>query len=425
MARPHVAIIGGGLTGLSAAFHISRALPQARITLLEKSPRLGGWVRSERVQVEDTQGNSASVVLEAGPRTLRPNAQSVLELIHLLELKDETITTPKSSLAAKSRFLHIPPRRGLLPLPHSLISLCTSPLAPLLFRAILTDLFRKPSRPQLDLSTSALSKASFPDRRSWSDDKITDETFHSFLSRRFGDAFATKFGSALVHGIYATDSRRLSVQAAFPSLWKLEEKGKGRVALGVTREIRDSILKRKEIDRKESGSEKVERATKDTISAGPTVSGSSSLASTSDATSSQSWAWEVGMSPHDPLEKSWAEKIKGAAILSFRDGMETLTRKLVKRLGEREGVEIRVGDKGQVKAIKFDDTGKLEVGTRVSCISEGSDTLSDACSSATIAPPFSKSSRILLLVLTMRVRLILTHNSLPSSIAHCRVHHRF
>lgn len=81
MARPHVAILGGGLTGLSAAFHISRALPQARITLLEKSPRLGGWVRSERVQVEDKQGNSASVVLEAGPRTLRPNAQSVLELV--------------------------------------------------------------------------------------------------------------------------------------------------------------------------------------------------------------------------------------------------------------------------------------------------------------------------------------------------------
>lgn len=81
MARPHVAILGGGLTGLSAAFYISRSLPQARITLLEKSSRLGGWVRSERVQVEDKQGHHASVVLEAGPRTLRPNAQSVLELV--------------------------------------------------------------------------------------------------------------------------------------------------------------------------------------------------------------------------------------------------------------------------------------------------------------------------------------------------------
>lgn len=286
--------------------------------------------------------------------------------INLLELKDDTIITPKSSPAAKSRFLHIPPRRGLLPLPHSLISLCTSPLAPLLFRAVLTDLLRTPNRPQLEPSTSPLSESS-QDKR-WSHDKIRDETFYSFLSRRFGDAFANKFGSALVHGIYATDSRRLSIRAAFPSLWKFEEKGRGRVVMGVLKETRDGILRREGTNGKDGGLKKVERATKDTSSARPTVSPAPQ--STSASTSSRSWAWQTGMSLNDPSQRSWAEKIKGAAVLSFRDGMESLTRKLVKRLSERKEVEIRVGEKGEVKAIKFDErvTGQLEVGSRVSFI---------------------------------------------------------
>ena len=83
MPPSHIAILGGGLTGLCSAFHLSRRFPFASITLLEKVPRCGGWVRSERVCVNDKQGNVASFVLEAGPRTLRPNAKSVLELVSL------------------------------------------------------------------------------------------------------------------------------------------------------------------------------------------------------------------------------------------------------------------------------------------------------------------------------------------------------
>jgi protoporphyrinogen/coproporphyrinogen III oxidase len=81
MPPSHIGILGGGLTGLSSAYHLSRKFPSSLITLLEKQPRFGGWVRSERVQVKDEQGHSASVVLEAGPRTLRPNAKSILELV--------------------------------------------------------------------------------------------------------------------------------------------------------------------------------------------------------------------------------------------------------------------------------------------------------------------------------------------------------
>lgn len=84
MAPKHIAILGGGLSGLSSAFHLSRRFPSSRITLLEQHDRLGGWVRSERVDVEDTHGARAKILLESGPRTLRPNQNAILEMVSIV-----------------------------------------------------------------------------------------------------------------------------------------------------------------------------------------------------------------------------------------------------------------------------------------------------------------------------------------------------
>lgn len=81
MPPQHIAVLGGGLTGLSSAFHLTRRFPTSFVTLLEKSPRLGGWVYSERMNVKDSIGNRADLVLERGPRTLRPQGKPVLELV--------------------------------------------------------------------------------------------------------------------------------------------------------------------------------------------------------------------------------------------------------------------------------------------------------------------------------------------------------
>ena len=78
MPPARIAVLGGGLTGLSSAFHLSRRYPKAEIFLLDRQAQLGGWVRSERVKLPIS---GASVVLEGGPRTLRPNGKSVLELV--------------------------------------------------------------------------------------------------------------------------------------------------------------------------------------------------------------------------------------------------------------------------------------------------------------------------------------------------------
>jgi hypothetical protein len=50
----------------------------------------------------------------------------------------------------------------------------------------------------------------------------SDETVHSFVSRRFGDHAATRVFGGMVSGIYAGDIHRLSMKSCFPKLWNWE-----------------------------------------------------------------------------------------------------------------------------------------------------------------------------------------------------------
>ncbi|KAJ2922060.1 hypothetical protein H1R20_g15034, partial [Candolleomyces eurysporus] len=264
----HIAVLGGGLSGLSSAFHLARRCPGSRITLIERNKELGGWVRSRRVELKE---QNATALLEAGPRTLRPNARSVLELIHLLGLENQIITVPKSSPAAKSRFLYIPPSygervSGLQRIPDSLWSLMKSPLTRILAPAILQEALKLGNRPQ----------------------GSTDESVDAFLRRRFGADFAQIFGSALIHGIYAADSRQISVRSAFAAMWDAEERGWGSL-------IRGSLFPSK-------------KQTQD--------------------------AYETGTVPH---------LMSGASVFSFRDGLQTLTTSLEEYLKRQSRVEILRG----------------------------------------------------------------------------------
>lgn len=117
-----------------------------------------------------------------------------------------------SEPAAKKRFLHINgSSRGLsqLPSPSSLLSLITSPVSGKIFEGIQHDFWTAYNRPNVE-----------------------DESVDAFFTRRFGPEFARIFASALVHGIYATDSRKLSLRAAYPMLWNAEAYGGGSVVWG-------------------------------------------------------------------------------------------------------------------------------------------------------------------------------------------------
>lgn len=79
----HVAVIGGGITGLATAYFLSKASPKIRITLLEGGKRLGGWLHSEVVET-----SHGKVIFEKGPRTLRPNIPNGVLTLDLVRSKN-------------------------------------------------------------------------------------------------------------------------------------------------------------------------------------------------------------------------------------------------------------------------------------------------------------------------------------------------
>ncbi|KAJ7650088.1 hypothetical protein FB45DRAFT_886881 [Roridomyces roridus] len=292
MSPTHIAVLGGGLTGLSSAFHLSRRFPLANITLIDKQKSLGGWAsKTERVQLP---GGRGSVLLEGGPRTLRPNAKSALELIHLLGLQDSVLTTPKSSPAAKKRFLHVPGTPGIYEIPGLRLSYLWNELRFFISPGVSFELIRGWNRPK----------------------DILDESFESFLTRRGHPVTARVLGSALVHGIYAADARLLSVRAAFPKLWELEEKGKGRILWGLlTRSKKD---KEEERLRDEEDSKR----------------------------------YELG---------DVTKLMDGTAVYSFRDGMSTLPKALARAIDKNP--KIRVLSDTKITSLRLDEEQAFEITT--------------------------------------------------------------
>jgi len=103
----HITILGGGLTGLTAAYRLAKLArnqkllgntSQLQISLIEKSERLGGWVHSQKrsiqvpQEIRDRTGAPAEVdvVVEKGPRSIRPkgsvNAAYMLKLVSCIRL---------------------------------------------------------------------------------------------------------------------------------------------------------------------------------------------------------------------------------------------------------------------------------------------------------------------------------------------------
>ena len=62
-----IAVLGGGLTGLTTAHRLARLLPKTKITIYESSSRLGGWVDTQ--ELKDDQGRS--VFFERGARMVQ------------------------------------------------------------------------------------------------------------------------------------------------------------------------------------------------------------------------------------------------------------------------------------------------------------------------------------------------------------------
>jgi len=184
-----VAVIGGGISGLSAAYYLSKAqLPNlAKIVVLEAGPRLGGWVHSRR--------SEDGAIFEFGPRTLRPYGRSGLNTLLMVEelgLQHRLLYVPKTHPAAKRRFVYAD--GGLHALPGGA-------------KSILSPFAAKPFSESLPKIILREAVKKYP--------TIEDESVHDFIGKHFGQDLANYVMNPLCRGIFAGDSRLLSARSCF------------------------------------------------------------------------------------------------------------------------------------------------------------------------------------------------------------------
>ncbi|CAG8899322.1 unnamed protein product [Penicillium egyptiacum] len=205
----NAAVLGGGITGLTAAWQLAQDPTCKHVKLFERTDRLGGGINSETVPVD-----GGNVVFEYGPRTLRSSLPGSLPLLYLatnLGLYDDLIITPNTSPAAQNRYIYYPDRLVRMPAPKPELS----------FRENVESFVNTMKEPLFNNFLSGIAKDVFTPPRHPSE-WANDESVADFIRRRFGPNVADNLVSAVYHGIYAGDIDRLSAQALLGSVRNLE-----------------------------------------------------------------------------------------------------------------------------------------------------------------------------------------------------------
>jgi oxygen-dependent protoporphyrinogen oxidase len=184
MQKKQVTILGAGISGLSAAWYLTRTGLPLEITILEKSSRAGGWMHTD---------HTTGFHFEKGPRTFKVDkCPSTLRLIAELGLQGELIWSD-----AKPHHRYLWHDGELHRFPTNPFSFLVSPITKGFLKALLTE-WKKPV-------------------------KIADETVWEFVLRRFNYDVARLFFDPMVVGIFGGDIRKISVRACFPKLKRWEE----------------------------------------------------------------------------------------------------------------------------------------------------------------------------------------------------------
>jgi len=178
-----VVIIGAGVSGLSVAHWLSKS--GVDVTVLEKDPVVGGTMKTVR---ED------GFIVEIGPNSALETTPFVKEIVDDCGLQDEFLYANPTS---NNRYIL---RDGKL---HRL------PLTPPAFLA--TRLFSFSAKLRL-LKEPFIGRAN------------KEESIAEFVERRLGKEFLDYAIDPFVAGIFAGRPESLSVRAAFPKLYALEEK---------------------------------------------------------------------------------------------------------------------------------------------------------------------------------------------------------
>lgn len=221
-AKQKVVIVGGGITGLAAAYYLQKHAREHQlpleVKLIEASHRLGGKIQT---YVKD------GYVIERGPDSFLERKQSAARLAKEVGLGDKLVNngTGKSYVLVKGR-LHSMPGGSIMGIPTEIAPFITTGLFswPGKFRAA-ADFF---------MPKSPAGK---------------DQTLGEFFRRRLGDEVVENLIEPLLSGIYAGDIDNLSLMSTFPQFYQVEQKY-GSLILGMKKATPPKKPARGETDKK-------------------------------------------------------------------------------------------------------------------------------------------------------------------------------
>jgi oxygen-dependent protoporphyrinogen oxidase len=191
-----IAIIGGGIAGLSAAFFLEKARrggAELQWTLFEKSGRLGGVIQTERRD---------GFVIEAGPDSFLSAKPDGARLCHDLGIGDQLI---RSNDADRKTYILV--KGGLVPIPQGLEFMVPTRVWPMAATPLFS--FKTKLRMATELFSSARKEAG-------------DESVGDFVRRHFGQEMVDRVAEPLLAGVYGGNAEHLSIRAVLPRFAEME-----------------------------------------------------------------------------------------------------------------------------------------------------------------------------------------------------------
>lgn len=188
-SNKNIAIVGGGVTGLSAAWEVQSNTSTA-YSLLEQDLRWGGKVISARLPAP----GGGSFTIDGGPESFITRKPEAWDLVHALGLQDQ-LGDPGSETSHMYVLTHGRP----LAVPLNPALFITSPILS--------------TRGKLRM----LAEPFIPPRRD-----PGDESLANFVTRRLGRPALEAFLGPVLAGIYNTDPERQSILVSSPVMREME-----------------------------------------------------------------------------------------------------------------------------------------------------------------------------------------------------------
>jgi oxygen-dependent protoporphyrinogen oxidase len=189
------AIIGAGITGLSAAETIRRLAPHDEVRVFEAAERCGGVLQTERLDDGWLIEHAADMFATQVPDALQLSARCGIDK-ELLQPQDGD---RRAFVVWKNRLIPVPSGFVLMR-PTSLMGVLTTPLL------------------SIGGKLRLLSEAFVPRRK-----EQHDESVASFVRRRMGQEVLERLIQPLVGGIYTADPERLSMAATMRPFQEMEQ----------------------------------------------------------------------------------------------------------------------------------------------------------------------------------------------------------